>query len=135
MTALCPFFHYQNESLHDLFVEESISGLRKLVVICDKYNCVSAVSFATNAWISTLEPLEVKANETELFSLVGSAYFLDHAALFERVTKRILMNDVGGILQRMIGWTNDDVLPVKVYGDAFPWPNNSLFLLILDRCS
>jgi len=117
MTVLCQFLHYQNESLHELFVQESISGLRKLAIVCDKYNCVNAVSFSTNAWISTLEPLEANASEDELFSLVESAYFLDHAVLFERVTKRILMNDVGAILQRMIGWTNDNVLPIKVYGD------------------
>ena len=99
MTVLCQFLHYQNESLHDIFVEESISGLRNLAVVCDKYKCVRAVSFATNAWISTLESLEVKASKAELFSLAESVYLLDYATLFKRVTKRILVNDVGGILQ------------------------------------
>jgi hypothetical protein len=126
MTILCQFLHYQNESLHELFIGESISGLRKLAMLCDKYDCVGAVSFATDAWISTLEPLDAKASNAELFSLVESAYFLDHAALFERATKRILMNDVGGILQRIIWWTNDDVLPIKVYGDTSPLPINAL---------
>jgi hypothetical protein len=135
MTVLCQFLHFQNDSFHELFVKESISGLRKLAIICDKYNCINAVSFATNAWISTLEPLEAKASEDELFSLVESAYFLDHASLFERVTKRILMNEVGGVLQRMISWTNDDVLPIKVYGEPLFQNNTLCILLTLSRCS
>jgi hypothetical protein len=91
-----------------------------LATISDKYNCVRAVSFATDARIQALEPLESKVTEDELFYLVEVAYILDHAVLFERVTKRILMNDVGGILERMIGWTTDNVLPIKVYGKDFP---------------
>jgi hypothetical protein len=102
MTILCQVLHYQEMPSHELFVVENISKLRNLALISDKYNCIKAVSFATNAWIQALEPLEPKATQDELFNLVEVAHILDHEVLFERATKRILMNDVGAILERMI---------------------------------
>jgi hypothetical protein len=119
MALLCEILHHRCQLTHDLFVIENFSGLRKLAVVSDKYNCVAAVSFATNSWIQALEPLEAKATPDDLFQALEVAYILDHAILFERVTKRILMNDVGGILDRMIGWTTDNILPIRVYGKHF----------------
>jgi hypothetical protein len=116
MTILCKFLHYQNEPFPGLVLSPSISTLRNLAIMSDKYNCVGSVGFLTDAWIDRLETLETKASDDELFRLVESAYILDHAFLFERVTKRILMNDLGGILDRMIGWSADEILPIKVYG-------------------
>jgi hypothetical protein len=119
MTILCQILHHQNEVSNEVFVAKNISGLRNLATISDKYNCVGAVSFATNTWIQALEPFEAQASQHDLFHLLEVAYILDHPVQFERVSKRILMNDVGGILERMIGWTTDDILPIKVYGKHF----------------
>lgn len=120
MCILCQILHLQNDPIPEVLLDESIMGLRKLAVVCDKYNCVSAVRFHTNVWIDKLESfLEGKVGNAELFNIVECAYILDHAALFERATMKILMNDIGGILDRIIGWSTDDILPIKVYGIFF----------------
>lgn len=119
MTILCEILHHRIELSQDVYLIASVSGLRNLSTLSDKYNCVSAVIFTTNTWIQALEPLEPKATSDELFQLLEVAYILDHAVLFERITKRILMSDVGGTLDSMIGWTTDNILPIKVYGMHF----------------
>ncbi|KAE9376314.1 hypothetical protein N431DRAFT_501229 [Stipitochalara longipes BDJ] len=117
MKILCQVLHHQTEAPYELFAAENISGLRNLATVSDKYSCAGAVSLATNAWIQAVETQEPKATQDELFHLLEVAYILDHPVLFERVSKRILISDIGGILERMIGWTTENFLPIKVYGE------------------
>jgi len=115
MLLLCQLLHFQNEPFQAISDLGGISALRKLALTCDKYDCVNAVSHATSTWI---ESLEAQASEEELITLAESAYVLDHAVIFESVTKRLVLNDTGQILERIIEWTTDEILPVKVYGVA-----------------
>jgi hypothetical protein len=39
--------------------------------------------------------------------------------MFEHVSRRILSIDGGGILDRVSAWSNDNILPIKVYGMSF----------------
>ena len=66
--------------------------------------------------------MEAQASEEELITLLESAYMLGHAVVFESVTKRLVLNDTGQILERIIEWTADEILPVKVYGMALSKP-------------
>ena len=115
---LCRILHWKVESGRpapgpdsNVNVVEALQELKDLAILSDKYECSDSVSTVTTP---ALEFLENFAVDTERVSLLETAYVLDHAAIFERASKKMITEDEGKILELLQGWNSEKILPIRV---------------------
>ncbi|KAI9818896.1 MAG: hypothetical protein M1827_007717 [Pycnora praestabilis] len=84
MAVLCQVLHFHR----NVPVEIHLKRLYGIAVLCDKYNCVSAVSFASTVWISRwMEEAGTPGRD----SLLTITYLLNKPVEFTKVTKELIM--------------------------------------------
>ncbi|MCJ1432888.1 hypothetical protein MMC27_002246 [Xylographa pallens] len=89
-TIVCQVVHHRaDEVSQDLTAD----CLVDIAIICDKYECVKAISPASATWFQALDPISFVASENH--KLLHAAYVLDAPHAFSRISWEILLNHRG----------------------------------------
>lgn len=83
LRLVCAVIHHENDTIpHEL----PIHTLLDIAVTADKYDCISALKFASESWLC---PDRDKASE--LLVLTAAAYLYRNATAFRKITKKLIL--------------------------------------------
>ena len=80
---LCLCLHHQAETVKQ---SQSVGTMEELAIVADKYGCINAVRFVLESWLAQADILHTKSPG----SLIHTAYLLDDAVNFGKLTGRII---------------------------------------------
>lgn len=93
-TLLCKIAHHQ---MHGIPAALALDSIAKFASMCNKYDCIEAVSHSSFRWFQAVA-IE-SYNARELNKLLFTAFVLDLPEAFERISARILLFHKGPFLQ------------------------------------
>jgi hypothetical protein len=119
---LCRILHWKRpdqRSGSDVNVVDALQELKDLTILSDKYACSDSISTVTTA---SLEFLVESTDDSERVHLLETAYVLDHAAVFEHVSKGMIEDDEGQISELVHSWNPEKTLPIRVWRKYIGFP-------------
>jgi hypothetical protein len=109
MTLLCNIIHHR---VVDIPRNPSLTCLKKLAVLCNKYDCLSICSAWGELWLAArMEP----SLANEFNELLCVAYILDIPEAFSRISWKILEAQRGSFVS-LPGLTDHELIPSHLLG-------------------
>jgi hypothetical protein len=109
MEILLKILHFQHGALPP-FAELGVTDFRDFAIVCDKYDCLEAVSFANKAWLDDLMP-RIGTGDEAIVLLSGVA-FLDNPTIFQELTRNLILGSLEGFLNRPL---EDNLFPFPAF--------------------
>lgn len=114
--VLCNAIHYRTD---DVPKKLTSTCLENLAIICDKYNCTSALAPWSAMWFQAkIDSFDAK----DLHKLFFAAYILDSPDAFSRISWEILFIQVGPFLN-LPGVTDHDFITGNILGRSVKLEN------------
>jgi len=96
MLMLCSGLQFRDGRFLSCYKREGFCwrSFRQVAMLADKYACCDALAPAAQAWFDRYVPM---ADSRSLRELLISAHYFDHDAVFEQVSKRLIMTSQGTV--------------------------------------
>ena len=90
-TIMCRIFHYCADEI--ILRGLAVDCLMNIAILCDKYECVQAISASSVTWFQQIDPLPF--SEPCLSKLLYVAYMLEAPQAFSRISLEIIFRHIG----------------------------------------
>ncbi|KAF5674644.1 hypothetical protein FCIRC_7709 [Fusarium circinatum] len=105
LKIICSVIHFQNDKIPQTL---PASDVLAVAIAADKYDCLNALQFASNAWLR-----ELKVKPRDLMLLTAAAYLFQDAQAFREITSVLVLNHEGTYLA-LSGEETGTILPWEV---------------------
>lgn len=125
MVLLCNVLHHRT----DAYSQGEIwpACLLDFAVVCNKYDCCSAVNFHVTTWMKLfLREGHAFRNKADVACvLLNAAYLLDCPVEFNDISKRIIMDSAVPMIE-ILDWGAHGIIPLQAYSKDLN-PSNTQF--------